>query len=372
MTVVKGIMLTITLIIILVPPVFGQRPEKAAWGVGVNPYYGGVFKYKESMPTVDFTGLHGLEVYVNKITNGRNQWERFFNYPELGIAAEYLNYGLPDELGKVVSFTSYLDLTVNNHKKNKLRLNIGSGFVYSSKRFHAENNPENTAISSKISYVGRGTIHYEIALNPNYFLNLNVAFRHYSNGRLNMPNNGMNLPMMGVGLKYIPQPRPINFVKDTSRYIDKSIQVNVMGSIAWREVLQEDIKHKAYSASLYLSKRITKYNTILLGIDGYYYERESMRRALSVYKSKYLPDDFVLDLDGRQLALTIGGELLIGRLSVLLQGGIYVYKPQLHYSSWYQRYGFKYMMTRHIFTRATLKAHSRTADMMEFGFGYTF
>ncbi|MEM8568246.1 MAG: acyloxyacyl hydrolase [Bacteroidota bacterium] len=350
---------------------YGQEIEKASWAFGTNPYYGGVLRYKDTMKKLEWTGLHGIELYANKLTNGRNRWERLFNYPELGVALEYYNYNVPDELGEVVSATSYLDFTLNHTKRNKWRVNIGSGFVYSSKRFDTESNPDNKAVSSRISYVARGTVHYEIMLSENYFFNFNAAFRHYSNGKLNMPNNGMNFPVFGVGIKYIPNPTKVDFIKDTIRYIDRSIKFNVMGAIAWREVLQEDIKHKAFSASLYLSKQITKYNSVLLGIDAFHYDRESMIRALNVYRSKFLPEDFELDYDGRQLAITVGGELLIGKLSVLLQGGFYVYKPQLIYADWYQRYGFKYRVTDYLFLRTTLKAHSRTADMMEFGFGFT-
>ncbi len=358
-------------LVFLSSSVYGQRPEKAAWGFGVNPYYGGVFRYKRNMDKLELTHLHGVELYAHKLTNGRHQWEKLFNYPELGFAFEYYNYGVPDELGEVYALTNYLDFTLNNRKKHKWRINIGTGFVYSTRRFDAETNPENKAISSRISYVARGTVHHEMQLNERYFLNVNFAFRHYSNGKLNIPNNGMNFPIVGIGLKYVPNPKPIRFVRDTSRYINKKVRFNAMGSVSWREVLQEDVKHRAYSVSIYLSKRITKYNTLLLGMDGYYYERESMVRALNVYKSKNLPDDFELDYDGRQVALTVGTELLIGRMAVILQGGFYIYKPQILYSNWYQRYGFKYMITDHIFARTTLKAHSRTADMMEFGFGFT-
>ncbi|MEO0553448.1 MAG: acyloxyacyl hydrolase [Bacteroidota bacterium] len=364
---------TLTTILIIAAARLDAQPiEKASWAFGANPYYGGVLRYKNDMKKLDWTGLHGIELYANKLTNGRHQWERLFNYPELGVALEYYNYNVPDELGEVVSATSYLDFTLNNGKRNKWRINIGSGFVYSSKRFDPERNPENKAISSRISYVARGTVHYEFMLSDNHFLNLNAAFRHYSNGRLNIPNNGMNFPVFGVGIKYVPNPSKIDFKKDTSTYLDRSIKFNVMVAIAWREVLQEDFKHKALSASIYLSKQITKYNTVLLGVDAFHYDRESMVRALNVHKSKFLPEDYVLDYDGRQLAITAGSELLIGKLSVIFQGGFYVYKPQILYADWYQRYGFKYMVTNNIFTRATLKAHSRTADMMEFGFGVTF
>lgn len=344
--------------------------QNPSWSFGANPYYGGVLRYKEDMPKLQMSNLHGIELYAAKITNGNHRWEKLFNYPHVGFAASYFNYGLPKELGSVYTLTSYLDVTANNHRRNQWRLNIGTGFVYSTRTYEAVENPDNKAISSKISYVIRGTIHHEIKLSDQYYFNLNLAFRHYSNGKLNMPNNGMNFPVAGIGLRYVPNPQKINFERDTVKTIDKKWHINLMGATAWREVLSEDTKHKAYSSSLYVSRQITRYNTILLGVDGFLYASESVKKARAVYNEKQGIIQSSLDDDGRQLALTVGSELLLGKMMVILQGGFYVYKPQDYYeSSWYQRYGFKYMLTPNVFPQVTLKAHSRTADMVEFGLG---
>ncbi|MBL6447460.1 acyloxyacyl hydrolase [Fulvivirga sp. 29W222] len=344
--------------------------QKPSWSFGVNTHYGGVLRYKEDMPKLQMSNLYGLELYAAKITNGNRRWEKLFNYPHVGFAASYFNYGLPQELGSVYSLASYLDVTTNNHRKNQWRLNIGTGFVYSTRTFEASTNPENKAISSKISYVLRGTVHHEIKISDQYYFNINLAFRHYSNGKLNMPNNGMNFPIAGIGLRYVPNPQKIRFEKDTLKSIDRKWHINIFGGTAWREVLREDTKHKAYSASLYTSRQITKYNTILLGMDGFLYSDESVKKSWAVYNEQHGIAESTLEDDGRQLALTVGSELMLGKMMVILQGGFYVYKPQDYYaSSWYQRYGFKYKLAPNFFPQVTLKAHSRTADMVEFGLG---
>jgi len=353
-------------------PTLSQDNGKPDWSFGANPYYGGVLRYKPSMPKLELTNLYGLELYAHKMTAGNKPWQSRFNYPHVGYALEYYNYGDPDELGEVFSMATYLDFTTNPRKKNQLRLNIGTGLVYSTRVFDQYSNPENKAISSRISYILRGTVHYEMQLSEQYYFNINAAFRHYSNGKLNMPNNGMNFPIVGVGLRYVPTPKKIDFHKDTLTSFDKSIHLHMMFSKSWREVWQEDYKHKAYSASIYASKRITKFNSALLGIDGFLYDRESMRRAHSSWANGNpdIPEDYEPDLDGRQVAVTLGTEVYLGSISVIVQGGFYVYKPQKIYeSTWYQRYGLKYYPIENAFAQITLKSHSRTADMVEFGLG---
>ncbi|UII22158.1 acyloxyacyl hydrolase [Fulvivirga ligni] len=322
------------------------------------------------MKKLEYTNLHGIELYATKHTNGKRAWEKLYNYPRIGFGAGYYNYMEPEELGKAFTATSSIDVTTNrNSKKNQWRLNIGTGFVYSTKRFDAETNPNNKAISSKVSYVLRGTVYREFYLNENLYLNANLSFRHFSNGRLNIPNNGMNFPIVGVGLRYLPKPAEI-LTDSPSPDIDRKIHFNLMAARAWREVLQEDHKHYAYALSFYAQKQISTYNTLLLGMDAFKYDEESVVFATNVHNYQKGIEDDNPNSDGRQLALTIGTEILLGKLHIIYQAGIYLYKPQVFYeSSWYQRYGLKYQIIDKAFINTSLKTHSRTADMVEFGLG---
>ena len=343
----------------------------STWSYGLNPYYGAVLKYKEQMKQLEFTDLYGVELYANKVADGSKAWHHLYNYPQWGVAASYFNYGVPNELGWVTSLTTYLDFTAGK-KKHKWRINIGTGAVYSSKTFEPVTNEENTAISSKISYVLRGTIHKEFQLNEQYYFNVNLAFRHYSNGRLNMPNNGMNYPIIGVGLRYLPNPVVRKSVEGNSVIKEPKVRLSLRGSMAWREVWEIDEKQRAYSLGVYAAKQVSKFNSVLLGVDAFRYDQESIEKSNIVYRDKEgLDESEALDDSTDQVAITIGTELLISKVSVIVQAGIYVHKPQVFYANWYQRYGLKYNFSNHVFGQFSLKSHSRTADMIEFGAGFT-
>ena len=342
-----------------------QAQEKQAWSFGANPYYGSVMRYKKEQPKLNFPGFYGLELYAQKITNGKRRWERMYDYPHLGLALEYYNFGVPDELGEVVMATTYLDFTFNHHSRSQLRVNLGTGLVYSSKTYDLKDNPDNFAVSTPISYVLRATLHYEMPLSQKVFVNLNASYRHYSNGRWDMPNNGMNFPLVGIGIRYLPQAPKIDYLKDTSKTYDKLVHFNLMASTSWRQVWREDYPHRAYTVSSYFSKQVSKYNAILLGVDYFKYDEESVVRAIHVVPNP--PEGY--STDGTQVAITVGGELYLGRLWVIIQGGFYVYEPADISRNWYQRYGLKYLVTKDIFVNVNLKTHSRTADMIEFGLG---
>src|SRR5699024_5628449 len=161
-------------------------------------YYGAWFRYRSGMNLVNFTNTHAVEVYANLQTKGKRLWERLYRYPQLGFAFSYYDYGMPQELGKAYSLTGYMDNTLKKWKKSSLRLNLGAGLVYSTRHYIPKENELNTAIGSKFCFALRGTIRYEMELTEKLFMNVNFAFRHFSNGGLNKPNNGMNFPLLGV------------------------------------------------------------------------------------------------------------------------------------------------------------------------------
>ena len=353
--------------IVVVILIFGAAHNAGAqykFSVGANPYYGAVLRYKKDMPKIEFTNLHGIEIFINKHTNGSRFWESRYNFPKLGFSAGYFNYGVPEELGNVYLATGYLDFTFSKNQINHFRMNLGSGLVYSDLIYDGESNPGNKAIGAHVSYILSGTAYYQYRLNEQWQMNVNFAFRHFSNGRSNMPNNGMNFPAIGIGLEhYLGE--EASFEKPEMEEFDKRIRFNIYGATAWREVLAEDQKHKAYTLSAFLSKRLTWYNAVLVGVDGFYYTPESLRRHLAVDGH----DLGLEEIDGRQMAFTIGNELFFGRTSLVVQAGIYTYLPHKVWAGWYQRYGLKYAFTKNLFGQISLKSHTRTANMIEWGAG---
>ena len=363
-------MIKLRTLFVLIAMVYGADPfAQNYWSYGVNPYYGGVFRYREGMDQLELTNLYGVEVYANKLANGTKDWHKLYNYPQWGVSAGYYNYGVPDELGQVALATTYLDFTAGK-SKHKWRINIGTGLVYSDTTFEPVTNESNKAVSSTISYVLRGTIHHEFMLSEHWYVNVNAAFRHFSNGRLNMPNNGMNFPVVGVGVRY--QPQQVVLKESPERAIDIRWHYTLRGSISWRQVLEIDEPQNAYALTAYTSKQLTPYNSILLGIDFFRYDKESIIKSNNVYRFKNnIPESHHLSADTDQLALTLGTEILISKATVIIQGGFYIHRPQEYYATWYQRYGLKYNFTEHIFSQFSLKTHSHTADMVEFGVGFS-
>lgn len=349
-------------------PVEGQvkpKKDRSPWSFGVNGYYGAICRYRGGTPLLNFTHPYGVEVYANIQTLGKRLWERQYKLPQLGFAFSHYDYGIPQELGKAYSVTGYIDNVLSKRKKSSFRLNLGTGLVYSTRYYKPIENEFNKAIGSQIAFALRGTLRYEVQLQDQLFLNFNLAFRHFSNGGLNKPNNGMNFPLLGLGIRYQRNElEPVYNSPDAeSNKKGEGVRFNLKVATGRKEVLLVDKKHPVYSIVFYASKKITPINAILLGADGIW---DSSIRNEYINISLPPPEG---DIDPRRAGLTLGHELYIGDVSFVLQLGKYLYEPHHLFHSFYQRYGLLYYVTKNISASAMLVVHTRSADFIEFGMG---
>lgn len=343
-----------------------KQKDRAPWSFGTNGYYGALFRYRAGISTLNFTHPVGVEIYAHKHTIGKRAWEEKYKYPQIGFALSYYNYGVPAELGEAVSLTSYLDNAIIARKRGSLRFNVGTGIVYSTRYYTPVSNEMNKAIGSPITFALRATLRYEFPISEHTFLNVNLAFRHFSNGGLNKPNNGMNFPLLGMGLRYQPRkayPKATPDVVNASA-TDKRFHLNLRLVTGVKEVLLIDTKHAVYSISLYASKRLTQTNSFLIGMDATF---DSALREEFINKSLPVPEG---ELDPRMAGISIGHELHMNKLSLVVQVGRYLHQPLGLFPNYYQRYGLKYNICRNISANAILMAHTRTANVIEWGLGF--
>ncbi|WP_020530595.1 acyloxyacyl hydrolase [Flexithrix dorotheae] len=345
------------------------KKSKTYLEYGLNGYYGALFKHRLDQEKIYFPGAFGVEANIQKFTDGRNNWERFYNYPKVGCAVMYFNYNMPDELGKAYSLIPYMDFTLSKKGKRRFRIKSGFGAVYSTKTHELITNEENSAISSKVSIAVTLDFQYDFKISDHFSINANAGFRHYSNGRLRAPNNGINYLIVGLGARYTPQPIPKEnfYLGPPDKTYENKLYFNVMGATAWRHVRPlENGHHNAYIISVYASKMVGPLSNLVLGIDGFKYHTESMRQE---YLNRMTsPEEN--NLDGRQAGITFGHELLFGKLAFVTQIGIYFYLPVKFDLPYYQRVGFRYYLCKNAFLNTTLKAYTSKADMLEFGLGF--
>ncbi len=323
-----------------------------------------MFRYRSGLSPLNFTHPFSVELYANRHTIGKRPWESKYRHPQIGFALAYYNYGVPEELGEAASLTVSLDNSLFRTERGNLRFNLGSGLVYSTRHYITGENEQNMAIGSQFCFALTGGFRYEYQLSDKLFLNTHLSFRHFSNGGLNKPNNGMNFPLVGLGVRY--QPREVKLLPHTDSTTsapDKRIRLNLKLAMGRREVLYEDVKTTVHSISLYASKRVSQTNSLLFGADALH----------DVAMTKEYPNALLPwpeeESDPRMFGLTVGHELFFDRSSFLFQFGHYLYQPTRLFPNTYQRYSLKHLLTKNVSANVALVAHTKRAYVIEWGVG---
>ena len=337
-----------------------------SWSFGAQVYYGGLFKMRAHDPLLKFSHLKATEIIATRTFSGSNYWHQFYNYPQLEVRLGYYDYGVPEVFGRSLSSSVGLGFSLLERNRRKLNVSMATGLVYSDQIYDKEFNRTNRAISTRFSFGLFANLSYEWSKSKSWSLNSDLAFRHISNGRIKIPNNGLNAPMLGVGCKYTPAVTIRHVKRDTSFVSHRKLRFHILFSRGWKNVMGYDptLNH-VNLLSFYVSRRLSPVNSVLLGFDGWY--------DTSTYHEWWLKNDKPpsddLHLDNRKAAFTAGHLFYMGKFEFIFQFAHYIYLPHKFYSNVYQRYGIHYAFIKNAFVNVSLKAYRGKADLLEFGLG---
>lgn len=366
--------LRFTILICVFLPTFlhAQEPEPAnragsEWGVDMH---GGYLLRAGSDELQDFNYTNPLGVRISYIrqTLGHKPWQVLYNYPRIGFFLDYTDSGSP-VLGKSLSAVSYLDFVSERTKSFEWGVKLGTGLCYAFNPYDAKKNPDNRFWGTHLNVVMYGSVYVRAKLNNQVFSELGLELNHASNGSFQKPNYGVNNMNAYLGLIYRPHAEQAKFrwispalwSARLKYYAGFSFGVKEINPIGGR-------KYPFYIAYFSVGKRISTLSELNIGFDVLFDTSliEEIRRDFTSNNSKIALPDY------KQVGITMGHELLVGKLSLLTQLGFYAYKPYKAQPPIYQRYGLRYYFHDKVFTGITLKTHYARADVIEVGAGFRF
>ena len=208
---------------------------------------------------------------------------------------------------------------------------------------------------------------YHYSFGDKLRLGAGVKLTHFSNGSFKLPNNGLNIITANVMASY-------KIVDTTSKYtkaervkvLDRKVRFGAMFKLGFAEAppVGSGVK-PVYAMSIIVQKRVSLKSLLETGLELY------ANKAIEEEISNSLEEEHI-GKDYRRLGLLIGHQLVVNRLTVVTQIGFYLYKPYYPKERIYQRLGFAYYFTDHIYGSMTLKTHFAVAEAIEYGIGYRF
>lgn len=339
--------------------------EDYTYSIGGSISKGFIIRHDKSIGHLAQSHPTGFSVFLKKHTFGKRDWEKVFHYPDIGLVFDYFDYHNP-MLGQTFSTLGFLDYYLSRKQSSALTLQLGMGLCYATNPYNPETNNKNIAIGSSFTYALRAQLAYQRQILSLLDVMLAIRLSHYSNGAFKMPNKGINVPTIDLGLSYrLGKQQPVyqHFSKTPTYQEDIKFNFVLASGIKEIDPIGGD-KFPFFTFSFFASKQVSLSNSFNLGFDGFYSLATKEERAIDRNLEGKNPDF-------KRIGLVGGHELILGKLSLLTQLGIYLYRPYKTDKAIYQRYGLKYDFGKHFFGIVSLKSHYGKADAVEWGIGIT-
>ncbi|HNX86621.1 MAG TPA: acyloxyacyl hydrolase [Bacteroidales bacterium] len=341
-------------------------------------HYG--FFYAHHLELYQYNGhFPAFEVNVQKITYGKHKWQRDFNYPGYGIVLYYCGLGNNPSLGQAFAIMPTINFPLIKTRTFSLGFRFSLGVGYLTKRFDRIDNYKNLAIGSHINAAVNLMAEARFRINPSFSVSTGVSLQHFSNGSLKLPNNGINTPLVNVGVAYQPfkenkkiTDRFYPPVDPYSAILQQILDFNFGFSLGWKN-------QKAVTGESFLVYHLWE-NTLVklsrksqLGI-GFDLSYDPSQKT--VYQLYYM------DLNGKEDTTVTNWKfiypginavynLTLGKVGILLNFGYYLHvmKPT---KSIYQKISVQYNFSKHWFANLMLKVVWGKAEYIGYGMGYRF
>lgn len=335
--------------------------EKATTRIGARTYPGYLIAHRADASNLE-THIYGVEVYT--------EFERF-NHPELsqfnrlktGITGLFMDLGNPELSGKVYGIVPYFELGLTSpDRPTQIRFRMGSGLGYITRKFDIRGNRKNMVIGSHINGAMQLYFFAERQFGK-IDVDAGIGLTHFSNASFRVPNLGINMPSLYLGLGY-----------SIDRKNKQFKALHVASSQSYYEV-----------SALYGFKERTVSRPVNFHIKNIQIKRiipssSSRKWRLGVDIASdptYTYDEIKAEyLDNPPLSRTLevglsgGAEWTLGNMALLADLGFYVYQAENKKYLPYQRLGFRYNVNKHCFIQTTLRVSFGIADYMEWGVGY--
>ena len=371
----------------------------------------------------------GGEIAIEFPSWGAYPWQQYWGKPTLGVGFVGLDLGDNKILGQAFATYPYLLVHLTRSSDFELNWKFGAGLSFFNKtynRVYKEFNPEtvpdwsyygstcNNLIGSIINVYLTTSINLNFPLTEHFAMHAELGYMHMSNGSVLQPNGGINIIYASVGASYKIGDE-CNHCKHTKEKnfppLPYKWSINITGSGGYRELYYLD--NKGYGiGSLHIGVTYNICNWYALGggLDAFYdgvfnqqggtrLEGLTTEQRQEQLKHTRFGRYIILneDLSNKfRVGISINNEFKIGRITAILDWGIYLYDPiRLAYytddtykykyekrpllykyniekeDGWnYFRLGVRCRVWDNIYLQTTVKTHLSKAEMIEWGIGY--
>jgi len=335
--------------------------------IDVNYFRSNIMLHSPDLAQLITGHPEGVMIGFSKKTDGSQEWESIYNYPDFGGYFLYQDFK-NEILGKCYALGANYNFYFLNRN---LTVKAAAGIAMTTNPYDKVSNNKNSAFGSKYMANVDFVLNYKKEnLIDNFGIQAGFIFTHFSMGRFKSPNSGINTYGLNLGVNY-------NFREVQFRKIDTTgnrmkmyepVRFNILLRTGFNESPVIGSGQKPfYHIGCYADKRLNRKSALQFGAELFL--TTANKEYIKFRAIAYPEEPIDIDTDYKRIGVFIGHELFINRISIETQLGYYVYDPSKFDTVIYDRVGMKYYLTKQIFTGLAVKTHGFLAEALEVAVG---
>ena len=306
------------------------------------------------------------EVNVSKPTLGNKLWHLENNKPDVGVSFQCMDFANPAQLGYALTIAPYVEIPLNKEEKaSRLVMRILWGGTYITKPFDIHDNHKNNAIGSHLNAFVQFRWFWHIKLSERLRFEPGISFSHCSNGKTKNPNLGLNVASISVGLNYLllssNRPGPVKV--DSSGRVKSKNEIIVIGAFGVNERSVDGPLLMSYVLSGSYQRNVRNTHKFSAGMDLFYDQNYIMD-----YEDEFKQTP--TGMEQFRMSARVGYSYNIGRLSLPIEVGYYIYQKGNPDAMVVSRLGVRYYSASGVILSFGLRTHFAVAYTFEYGIGY--
>ena len=325
--------------------------------------YGGYLKNSVHDNSIFPKDNNSFMLIAGKQTSGKHLWEQSLGFPRYGLGVHMFFSGAPDIFGNSLSVFTFLNIDVVKYKKAKMFFEFAPGINYSPTHYDSISNPRNDIVSTNINFFVNMRLAFEYRINR-VSISFGGNFTHFSNGATNMPNKGLNMYGVNLGLKYnLFDFENVDFDTKPKPVPEKKNNFSLAVSTGFKERIIDnnynDIKFPIYTVVADYTHLYSNICEMGLGLDVFY-------DGTFEYDSDYANKE---KYEYLQYGLHLTHIFRFNKYSAILNLGTYLINRDIKGLLW-SRLGLRYNVLSNLFLQVALKTqYGAKADFIEWTVG---
>jgi hypothetical protein len=339
---------------------YSQKTDSTVYSfLGFQAHYGFIIPHSPAIEPVSHTNPYGFEFSINKFKTSLESWRIFNHYNISGVQAGYFNFQNPEIVGSAFMLTVFTEPILSFSDKYFFSIKAGAGFSYLTKIYDPESNQTNMFFSTHLGFPLYLRTRFKYRVGDKTYLTLSASYNHISNGAIRIPNYGINFPTISLGIEYFQKHIPqLHYAYTPERNNKVSDQYFIIQALTGYKYVYGEPTY-AYGFHTRYTKQIRTRYAFNAGVE--------IILNGGVKKMIEIED---LDLDYKRVALTVGQDLIFGKVIFTQYFGFYVYAPYKAESFVYEKYELSYKIHPKIITGLFLQAYASHAELLGLSFNY--